>query len=1073
MLARFFINRPVFASVVSIVIVLLGAVSYFKLPVAQYPDLAPPVVRVEAQYPGANASVIADTIAAPLEQEVNGVDRMIYMNSSSADGRYSLDVSFEPGMNVDDAAVLVQNRVNIAEPRLPEESRRLGITVRKQSTELVGVISMSSDDPSITDLELSNYLARNARDEVSRIKGIGGVNIVPAKDYGMRIWLEPAKLEGKRITVNDVTAAIREQNVQVAAGAIGRQPAPTGTQTELLITTLGRLTTEEQFRNIIIRRTDDGVGLIRLGEVARVELATRDFSTTAKFNNKPAAILVTYQLPGSNLVDVANQLKVFTENFDRRVKSDPEMKGKVSVRLFYDASMFIEASLEEVQKTLIEAFLLVALVVLVFLQSWRSTLIPIIAIPVALIGTFVVMAGLGFSVNMLTMFGLVLAIGIVVDDAIVVVENVERTLAENPGMPPREATAKAMGEIMGPIIAITLVLMCVFIPTAALPGITGTMYRQFALTIAASTFFSAVCALTLSPALCAILLKPHSHHGGGWFFTRWFNNTFDKTSHGYGRFSHVSAAAWYITLPLFILALVGTALLARIVPSGFVPDEDLGFVVVGIQLPDGASLERTNAAINEVDKALRDEKDPSKYLSGITNVVTLSGFSLLEGQGSKYANAWIVLDPWKDRAKTGQSVQKIIGQINGRLASRQEHTTLVFSLPSIRGLGNASGTDLRIQDRTAAGLAALQAQLEGFLADANQQRGVMQVAFSSFRAGGPQIYLDIDREKVKQLDVSLADVFSTLQTYLGSSYVNDFNLFNRTYQVVVQADAPYRLTTDNIKSIRVRSRSGNLVDMSTFTTIRDGFGPDRINRYNLYPSAQVIGIPAPGVSTGTALQVLDGVAARNIPESSGFGFEWSNMSFQEKAAAGTGTLAFGLGILLVYLILAAQYESWSAPLAVVLSVPLVVVGAMVALYVRGLDNNVFTQIGLVLLIGLGAKNAILIVEFARENRRHKGMSILDSAVEAARTRFRPILMTSFAFILGVVPLVIATGAGAASRQSLGTAVFGGMLGATVLGLLFTPAIFVMVQSMAERFGLEKRPEKPAESNVPVAQPVNH
>jgi hydrophobic/amphiphilic exporter-1 (mainly G- bacteria), HAE1 family len=1046
MIAKFFVNRPVFATVISVVLVLMGTVSYFRLPVAQYPDLAPPIVRVEAVYPGANAQVIADTVAAPIEQEVNGVDKMIYMTSTSSDGRYALDVSFVPGTDVDLAAVLVQNRVNLALPRIPEDVRRQGVPVRKQSSELVGVISLNSPDGSRDDLFLSNYLSQNPRDEVSRIEGVGAVNILPAKEFGMRVWLDPEKLKARALSVSDINAAIREQNVQVAAGAIGRQPAPTGTDFELLITTRGRLGSVQEFEDIIVRSGNAG-GLVQLKDVARVELATRDFSTRSTFNSKPNAVLIVYQLPGSNLVDVATALSNYTDQLRTRVKA--ELGDSVDCKLFYDASMFINASLREVIKTLIEAFLLVAIVVLVFLQNWRSTLIPLITIPVALIATFLLMAMFGFSVNMLTMFGLVLAIGIVVDDAIVVVENVERNLAMG-NLSPREATIKAMNEITSPIIAITLVLMCVFIPAAVLPGVTGTMFRQFALTIAASTFFSAVNALTLSPALCALLLKPHDPHHRGWFFTRWFNNTFDWISHLYGRFAGLSGKLALAMLVLFGLTMAATVWSVNRVPTGFVPDEDLGFVVVAIQLPDGASLERTNASIDRITDALREPD--GKYLNGISEAVTLSGFSVLEGQGTKFGNLWIVLDPWEQRAETGRSVQVIMNDIRGRIAPMQEFYPLVFSLPSIRGLGNASGTDFRLQDRSSKGLLALQQQLDEVLAQSNSQPGKIAFAFSSFRAGGPQIYLDIDREKVKRLGVPLTAVFETLQTALGSAYVNDFNQFNRTYQVNVQADAPFRLDVSDIGRLEVRSQSGVMVPLSTLLTVRDGFGPERIQRYNLYPAATVIGIPMPGVATGEVIGIQDQIAANlelRPTDSKGFGYEWSNMSYQEKQAAGAGAVAFLLGVVLVYLILAALYESWITPLAVVLSVPLVIIGAMLALSGFGLDNNLFTQIGLVLLVGLGAKNAILIVEFARENRE-KGMPLVDSAVEAARTRFRPILMTSFAFVLGVVPLLIASGAGAASRRSLGTAVFGGMIGATVLGLIFTPALYVAAAWTGEK-----------------------
>ena len=1032
-MTRLFIDRPVLAGVISILLVLLGAVAGVTLPVEQYPELAPPLVRVEALYPGASAQTIADAVAAPIEQEVNGVDRMLYMQSTSSDGRYALEVSFEPGVDVDLSAILVQNRVAIAEPKLPEEVRRQGVTTRKQSTNMVGVISLSSPDERHDDLFLANYLAINVKDEVARIYGVGGMNILPAKDYGMRVWLDPARLKARGLTVSDVVAAIRAQNVQVAGGAIGRAPAPAGTDYELTVTTQGRLTTAEEFARIIVKVGPDR-SLVRVGDVARVELGTRDYSTVATFDGRPNAVLVVYQLPGANLVDVAASLEQKVKELEERLPPG------LAVRFFYDSSMFIRASLWEVLRTLVEAFGLVFLVVLVFLRSFRTTLIPALTIPVSLVGTFLFLRLFGFSINTLTMFGLVLAIGIVVDDAIVVVENVERNLRER-RLPPREATIQAMQEITGPVIAITLVLMSVFLPAAALAGITGSMFRQFALTIAASTGISALNALTLSPALCALLLSPHpGEHAPRGLLGRAgaaFERGFGGLTGAYLGLARLLARLWPLTLALFVGVMAATLALVRSVPTGFVPNEDLGFVVVAAQLPDGASLQRTEAVIAQVSSQVQ-------AVDGVEHVVTLSGFSVLEGNGPTYGNAWIVLEPWEERAAKGRSAEAIMADIRTRLAPLMQSSFLVFSLPAIRGLGNTSGFDLRLQDRDAQGRAALQRSVDALLQAANSQ-SKLQYAFSSYREGVPQVWLDLDREKALKLGVPVTSVFDTLQGALGSAYVNDFNLFNRTYQVSVQADHPWRQRVEDVRRLEVRNQQGEMVPLGALVREGDAFGPERVLRYNMYPSANVIGVPAPGTSSGEALELMEQIMAAELPP--GTGYEWSSLSWQEKQAGGQGSLAFALGLVLVYLILAAQYESFAAPVAVVLSVPLVIVGAMLALRWTGLDNNVFTQIGLVLLVGLGAKNAILIVEFARALRA-AGRTPLEAAVEAARTRFRPILMTSLAFILGVLPLVVASGAGAASRRALGTAVFGGMLGATVLGLLFTPALWLVVERAA-------------------------
>ncbi|MEZ6234057.1 MAG: efflux RND transporter permease subunit, partial [Phycisphaerales bacterium] len=870
--------------------------------------------------------------------------------------------------------------------------------------------------------------------------GAGGIQVFPAKDYGMRIWLDPARLQARNLTVMDVEAAIRAQNVQVAAGKIGAEPAPDGTDYELIITTLGRLTTAEQFGDIIIK--DEGGRRVRVRDVADVELGSRDYGTAATFNGQPAAVLVIFQLPGANLVDLTEQMTATLERLR------PSLPSGVEGRFFYDSSMFIRASLTEVVATLVEAFLLVFLIVFVFLQGLRATLIPAVAIPVSLIGTFLIMAALGFSINMLTMLGMVLAIGIVVDDAILVVENVERNMTEH-HLGGYEATVRAMREIVGPIIATTLVLMSVFIPTAFLPGITGQMYRQFALTIAASTALSSVCALTLSPALCAVFLKAtHNPDGtrrkGFVLFRpfRWVGNVFNwvfaRITSAYTWLIRWSCRLAPIPLALFAGVIVLSGWLYTRVPTGFVPEEDLGFVMIDMQLPDGASLQRTRSVVDRVAAQVGD-------VEGVQDVTAIAGFSMLNGQGAKNGVAWIVLDPWDERVRTGRGVDAILGEIRGRMAAIQEAQFLSFSLPAIPGIGNAAGYDLRLQDRGNVGRSEMQRAIDAMVGQSMQQAGIL-AAFSSYRAAVPQLYLDIDREKVLRLGVPLEDVFGTLQASMGSSYVNDFNEFARTWQVNVQAVPEARLSAEDVLRLEVRNAGGDMIPIGTFATIRDSFGPDQVTRYNLYPSAQLNGIPAPGTSSGDAMALTEAMAAGVLPP--GVGYEWTGMSYQEKLQTGQSGMVFILGVVMVFLILAAQYESWTTPIAVVLSVPLVVLGAVAAINIRGLDNNVFTQIGLVLLIGLGAKNAILIVEFAREARAG-GAKIIDAAVSAARTRFRPILMTSFAFILGVTPLLTATGAGAAGRRSLGTVVFGGMIGVTVLGLLFTPVLYVVVTATVD------------------------
>jgi HAE1 family hydrophobic/amphiphilic exporter-1 len=1038
MFSRFFINRPIFASVLSILIVLAGIASYLKLPVSQYPEITPPVIRVTASYPGANAQVVADTVATAIEQQVNGVENMLYMSSTSAsDGSYALDITFQLGTDVDIASVLVQNRVATALPRLPEEVQRQGVLTRKQSTSIVQVLGLSTEDGSWSDLELANFAILRLRDVLLRIDGVGDVQVLPAKDYAMRIWMNPKELKARGLTTSDVVAALREQNVQVAAGQIGQPPAPEGQVSQFIVTTLGRLTTEDEFRQVIVKTDNAGEGRItRLGDVARIELGARAYDSTSRLNGRPSATLLVYQQPGANAVQVARDVEAAL----KQLKVSLPFPAGLDYFKIYDVAAFVEETIDEVYKTFLEAIALVIIVVLLFLQNWRTTLIPIVTIPVSLIGTFSLMLAFGFSINLLTLFGLILAIGIVVDDAIVVVENVERHMAQD-HLPPRTATIRAMGEVLGPIIAISLVLMSVFGPAALLGGITGQLYRQFALTIAASTLFSALNALTLSPALCAVFLKQHSKDYRPNILARGFNRAFAWLTrqyrhvlNGMTRFAPLSLAGFAVVMGLTYWSVVS-------VPTGFLPLEDQGFFVTNVQLPDAASLERTTEVVERITERIRQTP-------GVAYATGLPGFSIIAGAGSNNATIFATLKPWDERLKQGQNINVIMGEVQQFLfTGLPEAQAFSFQFPPIPGLGAAAGFDLRLLDRESVGRDRLAAAAGEMVYAANEQVGRLANVNTTFRPGVPQLYVDIDRTKVKQLGIPLVDVFQTLQSSLGSTYVNDFNLFGRSYQVNVQAEAEYRNEPDDILHLEVRAPSGEMVPLGSLLRVTDSFGPQQITRYNLFPSAQITGQAAQGTSSGEALALMERIADEKLE--SGIGYEWSAISYQEKRTSGQGVLAFAAGIIVVYLILAAQYESWSLPLSVAMSIPLAIIGAMLFLMLRGFDNNVFTQIGLVLLVALAAKNAILIVEFARVQRA-SGKSIREAAVEAATLRFRPILMTSFAFILGCLPLMLARGAGAVSRQAIGTAVVGGMLGATILGVLFAPVLYVVVQWVSER-----------------------
>ncbi len=1038
--SHFFIRRPIVACVIAILILMAGAVAFKALPIAQYPSIAPPIIRVTTAYPGASAQVVADTVAAPIEQQVNGVDRMLYMESTSAsDGSYTLNVSFEVGTDVDIASVLVQNRVAVALTQLPDDVRRQGVVTDKVSTNIVSVVALVPTDPAktpeYTDLFLANYLRINVNDRVKRIAGVGDTLIRPGKDYGMRIWLDPNKLDARGLTTVDVANALREQNVQVAAGVIGQPPAFDPNQGfQYSITTLGRLDDPAQFEKIILRA--DGDRVVYLKDVARIELGARSYDTLGRSDGIPAALMVVYQTPTGNSVEVASNFRALLKEVT------DELPAGLQFNTVYDTSVFVVAAIDEVYRTIFEATGLVILVVLVFLGSVRSTLIPIAAIPVSLVGTFFAMKLFGFSLNLPTLFGLVLAIGIVVDDAIVVVENVERNLTEH-HLPPKDAARAAMTEVFAPVIGISLVLMAVFLPTAALPGISGQLYRQFALTIAASTFFSAVCALSLSPALSGVILKQHREGDRPNAFKRSFDRRFERLTHTYS--NGVRRLAGPGLLPISLLCFVGLIGLVvwavERVPTGFVPDEDKGLLIAEVRMPDSASQNRTLGVIEQVEKVFL-------ATDGVEHIGSFQGFSLIAGSGSNYGVVFAGLKPWTYRVPRGRDFQTMLSEVRGKFSKIQEGIVIAFYRPAVDGIGNAAGFDLRIQDRGSVGRQQLEKYVQELVADGNAQSKLKSVA-SAFRATVPQLYADLDREKAKKRGLALQDVFATLGVNLGSAYVNDINKFGRTWQVDVQADSKFRYRADQVKLLRVRNRDGEMIPLGAVLDVKESAGPSSVIRYNLYPAAAVNGSNAPGVSSGEAIAVVEDMIAQK--KQAGIGYEWTALSFQEKRAAGTAGLVFLLALGVVYLILAALYESWTMPLAVILSIPLAVLGAMLGVLSRGMDNNIYTQVGLVLLVGLGAKNAILIVEFAKANREG-GMSIIDAVVEAARLRLRPILMTALAFILGVFPLVHATGAGAASRQAIGTAVFFGMIGNTFLGLLFTPVLYVAITTLSERLG---------------------
>ena len=1051
-MVNFFIHRPIFASAIAIIMVLAGTICYFLLPVSQFPDITPPQVVVSANYPGASAQVVADTVTTPLEQQINGVEGMTYMSSSSSnDGSSTITITFEVGYPLSTAAVDVQNRVSQAASSLPAIVNQGGVTIKKQNPNFVLIVDLTSPDGSVDPVALSNLAYLQVVDPLKRLPGVGDVQIFGERRYSMRVWLDPDKLANLGITAVDVQNAIAEQNVQVAAGKIGQSPAPAGTAFEMQVNAVGRLSDPKEFGDIVVRANAATGSLVRLRDVARIELGALQYSSSAFFGKDPTVVLAVYQMPGSNALDLQQRVK------DKMQELSGRFPKGVNYAMHYDTTRFVSASMHDVLITLGEALVLVVAVVFVFLQSWRTTIIPTIAIPVSLVATLAVMYMLGFSMNMLSLLGMVLAIGLVVDDAIVVVENVERQLEA--GLRPLAATRAAMAEVTGPIIATTAVLMAVFVPVAFIPGVSGRLYNQFALTVAISVGISAFNSLTLSPALSAAFLR---HRPATQFVLfRWFNTGFERLSHAYAHGVRILIRLRWIMLGLFAAGLVATYFVWQRLPSTFLPVEDQGYFFVVIQLPDGASLERTDAVAKKARDILQD-------MPGVDIVGSISGLNFLTNAAqSNSAVEFAILKPWDERGPD-QSASKLVADARSKLMQIPEAFALSFDPPSIPGIGTTGGFEFQVEDLTGRGSVALNDATQAVLAEARKQPELNpQQLFSSFSTSTPQYNYELDRNKAKLLGLSLPDVFNTLQIYLGSLYVNDFNLFGRTFRVTMQADKDARAGAADISRLYVRNASGGMVPLSTLGKLVPIVGPETVPHYNNNASALINGGAAPGFSSGQAVAAMERAATTALPRD--FGYEWTGITYQELKAGSIASVVFGLAIVFVFLILAAQYESWAMPFMVLLAVPLALFGAFAVLWVRGMQIDVYSQIGFVMLIGLAAKNAILIVEFARR-RREEGLSIVDAAMEAARLRLRPILMTAFAFILGVLPLMFATGAGAASRQSIGTTVFGGMVAATILSLVFVPVFYAVIEQLRERRGSDEPASHHTEPNTePTAE----
>ena len=1062
-ISRFFIDRPIFAAVIAVVITIIGVFAYPLLPLSQYPEIAPPTITINAAYPGASAETLAETVAAPIEQEVNGVEDMLYITSSStSDGSVAITVTFQPGTDLDAAQVLVQNRVSLAEPRLPDAVRQTGVVVNKAESGFLMVLGLTSPDGSLSNDYVGNYGNSTLRDRLLRLEGVGAVQVFGGGNYSMRIWIDPAKAAERGLTGPDIVAALRAQNVQAAAGSIGQPPFPNSASAfQLPIQVEGRLTDPDQFSNVVLK-TDSQGRVTYLRDVARIELGAQDYGIRGFFDGQRGVGIAIIQQPGANALGTAERVLEEIEAIR------PDLPQGMDVHIAYNPTEFVAASVESVQHTLFEAVILVVLVVIVFLQTWRAAIIPIVAIPVALVATFAVQLMLGFSINSLSLFALVLAVGIVVDDAIVVVENVERYIRQ--GLTPREAAHRSMEEVSGALIAIGLVLVSVFVPTMFVPGIPGIFYREFAIVISTAAVVSLLVSLTLSPAMAALLLKPHKAHDDharkpglpgtvvhyvGWA-GRQFNEGFDWLSDKYGRLTARLVRTVGIVLVVYVglLALTGWRLMDT--PSGFIPEQDQGFLIGVVQLPPGASLERTEAVMTRA----------SEIIKGTEGVEGMVAFAGLDGSsfsfGSNAATIFVRLDAFDDRKTAEQSAAALAGAITGATYGIEDANIFVIAPPAVQGLGNGNGFQLMVQDRSGAGYRALEGATFAMMGAAAQAPDQVQQVFSTYNTGSPRIAADVDRDKALMMGVQPADVFSTLGVYLGSSYVNDFNFLGRTFRVTAQAEPTSRDDVADIANLKTRSASGAMVPIGSVATLREDSGPARVVRYNLFPASELQGQAAPGVSSGQAIATMEQLAEATLPP--GFAYEWTGLALQEKQSAGGATVVFALAVVFVFLVLAAQYEAFTLPLAVVLIVPMCVLAAMIGVNLRGLDNNILVQIGLVVLIALAAKNAILIVEFAKQ-AEDEGLNRWDAAVRAARTRLRPILMTSFAFIFGVVPLMLATGPGAEMRQSLGTSVFSGMLGVTLFGLVFTPVFYVLCRWLASK--MPKAPEK--ERTVPTTE----
>ena len=1061
-ISRFFIDRPIFAAVIAVFITLIGAFAYPLLPLSQYPEIAPPTITINTAYPGASAETVAETVAAPIEQEVNGVEGMLYLSSSStSDGTVAVTVTFQPGTDLDAAQVLVQNRVALAEPRLPEQVRQIGVTVNKQESGFLMILGLTSPDKSLDNDYVGNYANSTLRDRLLRVDGVGAVQVFGGGNYSMRVWIDPGKAAARGLTGPDIVAALRAQNVQAAAGAIGQPPFATNASAfQLPVQVQGRLNDPDQFSDIVIKTDAEG-RVTRVRDIARVELGAQDYGIRGFFDGERGVGVAIIQQPGANALGTAERVMAEIE----AVRA--ELPQGMDVSIAYNPTEFVAASVESVQHTLFEAVILVVLVVIVFLQTWRAAIIPIVAIPVALVATFAVQLALGYSINSLSLFALVLAVGIVVDDAIVVVENVERYIRE--GLTPKEAAYRSMQEVSGALISIGLVLVSVFVPTMFVPGIPGIFYREFAIVITTASVVSLLVSLTLSPAMAALLLKPHKEHDthrkpGLWgsavyyggYAGRKFNEGFDWLSDKYGRLTARLVRTVGIILIIYVglLGLTGWRLMDT--PSGFIPEQDQGFLIGVIQLPPGASLERTEAVMTRA----------SQIIKGTDGVEGMVAFAGLDGSsfsfGSNAATIFIRLDAFEERKSAEQAAAALAGAITGATMGIEDANIFVIAPPAVQGLGNGNGFQMMVQDNSGAGYRPLEGATFAMMGAAAGAPDQVQQVFSTYNTGSPRIAADVDRDKALMMGVQPSDVFNTLGVYLGSSYVNDFNYLGRTFRVTAQAEPGSRDDIADIANLKTRSASGAMVPIGSVAELREDSGPARVVRYNLFPASELQGQAAPGVSSGQAIGTMEQLAAATLPP--GFSYEWTGLALQEKESAGGATVVFALAVVFVFLVLAAQYEAFTLPLAVVLIVPMCILAAMIGINIRGLDNNILVQIGLVVLIALAAKNAILIVEFAKQ-AEDEGLSRWDAAVRAARTRLRPILMTSFAFIFGVVPLMLATGPGAEMRQSLGTAVFSGMLGVTFFGLIFTPVFYVVCRWLAT-----KMPKAPAkEATIPTTE----